>query len=159
MSTYSVLFVCTGNICRSPTADAVLQQRVADQGMTGRVKVDSAATQDLRVGEQADIRAQKHAQKRGYDMSSLRARLLQPEDFERFDLILAMDGDHMRILQSRCPAQYQSKLRYFTAFCSTPVERDVPDPYYGGSQGFEHVLDLVEDGCEGLMLHIQKQLP
>ena len=155
MKKYSVLFVCTGNICRSPTADGVLRQKVIDAGLGKRVEVDSAGTHDYHLGEPPDIRSQKHAQQRGYDMSSLRARLVHAHDFEKFDLILAMDAGHMEILRDLCPAAYQDKLHFFTEFCSKDRGSDVSDPYYGGANGFEQVLDLVEDGCDELIRHLK----
>lgn len=158
MKTYSVLFVCTGNICRSPTADGVLRQKVMASGLAGRVAVDSAGTMDYHVGEPPDDRAQVHALRRGYDISTLRARQVQRADFGRFDLIVAMDDSHLHALQRQCPAGQKQKLKRFTAFCTKHTSDDVPDPYYGGAQGFEHVLDLVEDGCDGLLAFIQQQL-
>lgn len=154
MKNYSVLFVCTGNICRSPTADAVLRKMVADHGLSNVVEVDSAGTHDYHVGEPPDDRSQEHARKRGYDLSMLRARQVQPEDFERFDLILALDDGHLRILNKMCPAQFRSKVHRFTEFCIRHKSHEVPDPYYGGAQGFENVLDLVEDGCEEILQQI-----
>ncbi len=155
MKKYSVLFVCTGNICRSPTADGVMREKVIGQGLAAWVVVDSAGTHDFHVGEPPDIRSQKHALKRGYDMASLRARLVQPDDFEKFDWILAMDSGHMEILKYLCPTQYRDKLHFFTEFYSRKGSRDVPDPYYGDANGFEHVLDLVEDGCDGLLRQLK----
>jgi protein-tyrosine phosphatase len=159
MSKYRVLFVCTGNICRSPTADGVLRKMVADLGLADVVEVDSAGTHDYHVGEPPDSRSQEHARKRGYDLSALRARQVQTEDFEQFDLILALDDGHLKILQRLCPPKYKSKIHRFTEFCTRHKSHDVPDPYYDGAQGFEDVLDLVEDGCEGIMGHIRKTLP
>ena len=156
MKKYCVLFVCTGNICRSPTADGVLRKMVADQGLADVVEVDSAGTHDYHVGEPPDGRSTEHALLRGYDLSKLRARQVQADDFERFDAILALDDGHLRILQRLCPPQYKSKLHRFTEFCTRHKTHEVPDPYYGGAQGFEHVQDLVEDGCTGLIDHIRK---
>ena len=156
MKKYCVLFVCTGNICRSPTADGVLRRMVADQGLADVVEVDSAGTHDYHVGEPPDGRSTEHALLRGYDLSKLRARQVQADDFERFDVILALDDGHLRILQKLCPAKYKTKLHRFTEFCTQHKTHEVPDPYYGAAQGFEHVLDLVEDGCTGLIDHIRK---
>jgi protein-tyrosine phosphatase len=156
MKKYCVLFVCTGNICRSPTADGVLRKMVADQGLADVVEVDSAGTHDYHVGEPPDGRSLEHALERGYDLSKLRARQVQTDDFERFDVILALDDGHLRILQKLCPAKHKTKLHRFTEFCTQQKTHEVPDPYYGGAQGFEHVLDLVEDGCTGLIDHILK---
>ncbi len=154
MKKYHILFVCTGNICRSRTADGVLRKMVVDQGLIGHVEVDSAGTHDYHVGEVPDGRSQQHALQRGYDLSALRARQVQTDDFEKFDLILALDDGHLKILQKICPPQYKIKLHRFTEFCTRHQSPDVPDPYYGGPRGFEHVLDLVEDGCRGLVDHI-----
>jgi protein-tyrosine phosphatase len=156
MTKYCVLFVCTGNICRSPTADGVLRKMVTDAGLANVVEVDSAGTHDYHVGEPPDGRSQEHARKRGYDLSPLRARQVQVDDFEKFDLILALDDGHLKILQRLCPPKYRSKVCRFTEFCTRHKSHEVPDPYYGGAQGFEHVLDLVEDGCSGLIDHIRK---
>ncbi|GHD58854.1 low molecular weight protein-tyrosine-phosphatase [Jeongeupia chitinilytica] len=158
MNHYSVLMVCTGNICRSPTADGVLRKLVDDAGLAGRVIVDSAGTQDYHVGEAPDRRAQAHAKKRGYDLSPLRARQVSAQDFSRFDLILAMDAGHLRQLERQAPPQHQAKVKLFLDFATAAREREVPDPYYGGADGFEHVLDLVEDGCAGVMEHVRAEL-
>ncbi|SMC25448.1 protein-tyrosine phosphatase [Andreprevotia lacus DSM 23236] len=155
---YAVLFICTGNICRSPTADGVLRQRVADAGLAGQVVVDSAGTHDYHIGEAPDRRSTAHAAKRGYDLSPLRAREVKPADFSQFDLILAMDKGHLRLLERACPASQRHKLKLFLAFATRHDEQEVPDPYYGGADGFEHVLDLVEDGCDGLLAHIRASL-
>ncbi|WP_035051522.1 low molecular weight protein-tyrosine-phosphatase [Andreprevotia chitinilytica] len=155
---YSVLFVCTGNICRSPTADGVLRSMVESAGLADRVEVDSAGTHDYHVGEAPDRRATAHAAKRGYDLSYLRAREVKPADFRQFDLVLAMDKGHQRLLERACPPAERHKLRLFLEFARQHAEREVPDPYYGGPEGFEHVLDLVEDGCEGLLEHIRGRL-
>ena len=156
--TYSVLFVCMGNICRSPTADGVFQKKVLLAGLSNVVKVDSAGTHNYHPGSAPDERSQQHAYLRGYDLSALRARQIQGTDFEAFDLILAMDWDNLALLQDGCPPQHQHKLRRLTEFCQTLSSPVVPDPYYGGVGGFENVLDLVEDACEGLLGHVRRQL-
>lgn len=156
MKKYSLLFVCTGNICRSPTADGVMRKLAQDSGLD--IEVDSAGTIGYHVGEEPDTRAQNHARQRGYDLSPLRARQLVKDDFSRFDLVLAMDRSHLAILDRYCPPEHKSKVKLFLEFASQASESEVPDPYYGGSAGFEHVLDLVEDGCRGLLEHIQQQL-
>src|SRR5262245_43958781 len=138
-----VLFVCTGNICRSPTAEAVLRQMAFKNQV--QVLVESCGTHDYHVGEPPDERTQAHARKRGYDLSAQRARQLAKDDFEKFDLILAMDRGHLRLLERRCPERHRPKLRLFLG------DRDVPDPYYGGAAGFEEVLDLVEAACADLL--------
>lgn len=158
MSDYAVLFVCTGNICRSPTAHGVLAQQLERAGLATRVQVDSAGTHGYHCGDPPDERSQEHAARRGYDLSTLRARQITIEDFDAYDLILAMDGGHLELLIERCPDVHRHKLQRFTTYCRRHTGRDVPDPYYGGASGFEQVLDLVEDGCSGLLQHMQKQL-
>ncbi|MBE9608657.1 low molecular weight phosphotyrosine protein phosphatase [Chitinilyticum litopenaei] len=150
--------VCTGNICRSPTADGVMRHVVEQAGLAGRVEVDSAGTSSYHVGEEPDTRAQQHARKRGYDLSPLRARQVRRDDFTRFDLILAMDGSHMDVLRQRCPADEQHRLFMFMDFASQRRGAEVPDPYYGGAAGFEEVLDMVEDACAGLLAHVDTAL-
>lgn len=157
--TYSVLFVCMGNICRSPTADGVFQKKVLLAGLSPAVKVDSAGTHNYHPGKAPDERSQSHAYLRGYDLSALRARQVQEADFEAFDLILAMDWDNLALLQDGCPPQHQHKLRRLTEFCQKHDVQVVPDPYYEGAAGFEAVLDLVEDACEGLLAHVRHQEP
>ncbi|MCB5195053.1 low molecular weight protein-tyrosine-phosphatase [Deefgea salmonis] len=146
-----VLMVCTGNICRSPTADGVLRHQVLAQHLAGHIEVDSAGTQSYHVGEAPDRRAQKHALRRGYDLSALRARQVSAMDFAEYDLILAMDNSHLAYLKQHCPAAHQHKLRLFMSFATQSSEREVPDPYYGGDAGFELVLDLIEDACDGIL--------
>ena len=158
MPDYAVLFVCTGNICRSPTAHGVLAQQLERAGLAARVHVDSAGTHGYHRGDPPDERSQDHAARRGYDLSALRARQVAAEDFEQYDLILSMDGGHLELLAERCPDVHQHKLQRFTAYCSRHTGRDVPDPYYGGARDFEHVLDLVEEGCTELLRHIRRQL-
>jgi protein-tyrosine phosphatase len=138
-----VLFVCTGNICRSPTAEGVLR-RLAELEKAN-IHVESRGTHDYHVGEPPDDRAQDHAQRRGYDLSAQRAKHFSKRDFEEFDLVLAMDRGHLRILQRLCPPQHAGKLRLLLQ------DADVPDPYYGGPDGFEQALDLVEAACRGLL--------
>lgn len=142
-----VLFVCTGNICRSPTAEGVLRHLARQRGL--ELHVESRGTHDYHVGEPPDERAQRHAQRRGYDLSAQRARHISRQDFEEFDLVVAMDRGHLRILQRLCPPQHAGKLRLFIK------DADVPDPYYGGPEGFERVLDLVEAACDGLLSEIR----
>ncbi len=151
MKHYSILFVCNDNLCRSPTAEGVLRQKLIDEHLQERVRVDSAGTHDFNVGEPADIRAQKHATRRGYDLSAFRARLLLAEDFERFDLILVMDDSNMQTLQMRCPPQCRGKLHYFTEFLDAQESLDIADPFYGDERDFEQVLDQIEDGCDGVL--------
>lgn len=149
-----VLFVCTGNICRSPTADAVMRRLVREAGLADKVRVDSAGTHDYHVGEPPDERAQHHARRRGYDLSDLRARQVAADDFESFELILAMDRGHLEILRRIAPVQHRHKLRLFMEFAPGQSE-EVPDPYYGGPGGFERVLDMVEAAARGLLAELR----
>ncbi|EYC49682.1 phosphotyrosine protein phosphatase [Hylemonella gracilis str. Niagara R] len=155
---YAILFVCTGNICRSPTAHGVLLKQLQLAGLQNRVWVDSAGTHGYHVGDPPDERSQAHAARRGYDLSPLRARRVQDQDFARHDLILAMDHGHLALLAEHCPPELSHKLQAFTRWCQHHRVKDVPDPYYGDAQGFEQVLDLVEDGCAALLAHVRAQL-
>jgi protein-tyrosine phosphatase len=146
----SVLFVCTGNICRSPTAEGVLRHLAREAGI--ELHIESRGTHDSHVGEPPDERAQHHAGRRGYDLSAQRARQLTARDFEQFDLIVAMDRGHLRILQRMCPPGHLSKVRLLVP------GRDVPDPYYGGPKGFEQVLDMVEAACRALIAELRASL-
>lgn len=151
---YKILLVCMGNICRSPTAHGVLRHRLHQAHLSGVVTVDSAGTHSYHVDAPPDARSQVHAQRRGYDLSDLRARQVMDDDFADADLILAMDWDNLALLQAECPPQHQLKLRRFAEFFKTSPQTVVPDPYYGGADGFDVVLDLVEDGCTGLLQHL-----
>ena len=153
-----VLFVCMGNICRSPTAEAIFRRRVEEAGLAQRVLIDSVGTHDYHIGNPPDIRTQRAALSRGYDMSMLRARQVEVADFTRFEYVLAMDRANLDILQHLCPAKERGRLGLFLEYASRHDEREVPDPYYGGAEGFERVLDMVEDASEGLLRHIQKTL-
>ena len=161
MSKISVLFVCLGNICRSPTAHAVFQAMVDSQGLNEKISVDSAGTGDWHLGKAPDRRAQKHAMTRDYDMSALRARLVIQEDFHQYDYILAMDHSNFSNLEAMQPPKTSCKLSLFLEYCQNPTFADyqeVPDPYYGGDSGFELVLGLVEDASAGLLEHIKARL-
>jgi protein-tyrosine phosphatase len=142
-----ILFVCTGNICRSPTAEGVLKEMARRAGL--KIHVESRGTHDYHVGEPPDERAQNHALRRGYDLSEQRARHVSAEDYREFDLIVAMDRGHLRMLERACSPEHRGKLRLFVP------GRDVPDPYYGGPEEFEQVLDLVEAACRDLLQEIR----
>ncbi|MDH2245018.1 low molecular weight phosphotyrosine protein phosphatase [Pseudomonas sp. GD03855] len=149
-----VLFVCMGNICRSPTAEGVFRQRVEQAGLNHRIEIDSAGTGDWHVGKAPDSRTCEAAGRRGYQLAALRARQVQPEDFERFDLILAMDHDNMAYLRAMRPPHGRADLDLMLRRYG--LEADVvPDPYYGGPDGFEEVLDLIEKACDGLLAEIK----
>lgn len=153
-----IIFICMGNICRSPTAEAVFRQRVAQAGLTDRVCIDSAGTHDYHVGEAPDTRTQRAAKQRGYDMSQLRARQVEVADFQRFDYLLAMDEGNLAILHRLRPHDCMAHVGLFLDFAQGQPVREVPDPYYGGAQGFDHVLDLVEAGADGLLKHLRERL-
>jgi protein-tyrosine phosphatase len=147
-----VLMVCTGNICRSPTAEGVLRRKLADAGLAGRVMVESAGTVDYHAGSPPDHRAQQSAQRRGYDLSRQRARQLRASDFENFDLLLAMDTDHLDRLVDLCPGPLIGRVKLLMDYApGRPRGTGVPDPYYGAPAGFERVLDMIEEACEGLV--------
>ncbi|QID19780.1 low molecular weight phosphotyrosine protein phosphatase [Nitrogeniibacter mangrovi] len=146
-----ILFVCTGNICRSPTAEAVARHWLRMVGLDGEVVVDSAGIQGYHAGEAPDPRTQRAAALRGYDLARLRARKLTAEDYARFDLLLAMDRGHFEHMQRRCPPDHAHKVHLFLEYAHDRAEREVPDPYYGGHSGFDHVLDLCEAGVQGLI--------
>ncbi len=153
-----VLFVCLGNICRSPTAEAVFTQYVKKAGLSEFVAVDSAGTGGYHVGEPPDKRAVKIAAKRGYDLSQLRARKFEIQDFELFDTILAMDNSNYSDLYRLADAAQRKKLRLFLDYHPDPDWSDVPDPYYGGAEGFEQVLDLCEEASKYLLENLRKEL-
>jgi len=153
--TTRVLFVCMGNICRSPTAEGVSRSLAERLGVAESFEFDSAGTHGYHVGNPPDERTRKAAQRRGFDLSALRARQVNEFDFVRFDLLLAMDRDNLSLLQKACPLDQQGKLRLFLEFAGVP-EAEVPDPYYGGPAGFERVLDLVEAGAESLIRQLAR---
>jgi protein-tyrosine phosphatase len=152
-----VLMVCMGNICRSPTAEGVLRAKLQAAGLHRAVEVDSAGTHGFHVREAPDPRAQRHAAKRGYDLSALRARRVVAEDFDRFDHVLAMDGDNLAFLRELAPPGSAARIGLLLAYARRQAApADVPDPYYGAAEGFERVLDLVEDACDGLVDHLRR---
>jgi protein-tyrosine phosphatase len=147
----SVLFVCMGNICRSPTAEGVFRKVVIDANLESEILVDSAGTHAYHVGQPPDRRAWAAAERRGIPLDNIHARRVSDEDFECFDYILAMDEDNLLILREGAPKHYSGQLRLFLEFSNSAPVLEVPDPYYGGSSGFERVLDLVESASEGLL--------
>ncbi len=152
----AVLFVCMGNICRSPTAEAVFRHYVESAGLAESILIDSAGTHDYHIGHAPDLRSQQAAQQRGYEMGGLRGRQVESRDFERFDYVLAMDKANLAILQYLAPRGCKKQVGLFLDYARHYSEREVPDPYYGGAQGFEHVLDLVEDAAQVLLQHIRQ---
>jgi protein-tyrosine phosphatase len=153
----SVLFVCMGNICRSPTAQGVFRNLVKEAGLEEFIEIDSSGTHAYHVGKEPDSRAQETALRRGLDLGDLRARQIEQEDFARFDYILAMDEDNHYSLSLICPMEHQGKLHLFMEFAPHWGEREVPDPYYGGATGFERVFDMVEEASQGLLDFIVKE--
>lgn len=153
-----VLFVCLGNICRSPTADGIFRELVTSAKLDQKIMVDSAGTGAWHIGKAPDSRTIAAARTRGYDLSVLRARQVTARDFDEFDYILAMDEANLADLQQLKPAHFTGHLGLFLEFGARGDYREVPDPYYGGSDGFELVLDLVEDAAEGLLKHIRQRL-
>ena len=150
-----VLFVCMGNICRSPTAHGVFRKLVHEAGLAGRIEIDSAGTHAYHVGKPPDRRAQATAQRRGIDLSDLRARQAAAPDFAAFDYVLAMDQDNYFALLEICPGEQREKVRLFMDYAPHMRTREVPDPYYGGPSGFERVFDLVEAAAQGLLDEIR----
>ena len=158
MKKVKVLFVCMGNICRSPTAHGVFRKLVESEGLADAIVIDSAGTHAYHVGNSPDQRAQQTALYRNLDLSDLRARQTASDDFERFDYVLAMDEDNYAILESSCPAGMEHKLRLFMSFAPELEIREVPDPYYGGNSGFEQVFDMIEAASQGLLDTIRREL-
>jgi len=152
-----VLFVCMGNICRSPTAEGVFRTLVEKQGLEDSIVIDSAGTHAYHIGEQPDSRSQQTARTRGVDLSKQSARKVKPSDFDKFDYVLAMDNENHIILADMCPDDKIDNLSLFLDFAKGRAESEVPDPYYGGPNGFEHVFDLVEEASEGLIEDIRQR--
>jgi protein-tyrosine phosphatase len=152
-----ILFVCTGNICRSPMAEGAFKHLVSQAGLADRILSDSAGTHDYHVGEPPDPRAQRAAGRRGYDLSTLRGRQVSSRDFSEFDYVMAMDETNLRQLSRRCPPEHAHKLQLLMTFGADAAVREIPDPYYGGTEGFERTLDLVEQGVQGLLRHLFKE--
>jgi len=155
---YRVLFVCMGNICRSPTVEGVFRALAERELAAHVIEIDSAGTHGYHVGQPPDPRARRAAERRGIDLSALRARRVAPEDFERFDLILAMDPLNVAVLQETCPPEHRARIRLLLEFAPELGREDVPDPYYGGSNGFEYVLDLAEEASADLVSHIRAEI-
>lgn len=160
-----ILFVCLGNICRSPTAQGVFEGRLAvrfdasefeAKSISDGFCIDSAGTSAWHIGKEPDKRSQLAAKQRGYDLSKLRARQVSDKDFAKFDYILAMDKANLKSLQDQCPREYQHKLALFLDYAEGS-EQEVPDPYYGGERGFNHVLDLIESASDGLISHLKQK--
>lgn len=153
-----IVFFCMGNICRSPTAHGVFRDKLQQAGWADRVSVDSAGTHNFHPGRPPDERTQRHAQRRGYDLSDLRARPLTEADFTAADLLLGMDWDNMALAEAMAPPIHRRKLRRLTEFCQRHEASVIPDPYDGGDADFNRILDLVEDASEGLLRHVQRLL-
>jgi len=152
-----ILFVCMGNICRSPTAEGVFRRLVQAEAPELEIFIDSAGTHGYHRGQPPDERAQAAALARGIDLGALRARQVESDDFESFDLILAMDEANLSALRRRCPQPLRERVQLFMEYAKARAVREVPDPYYGGANGFEQVLDLVEDASRGLLEALQAQ--
>ncbi|MDH4394514.1 MAG: low molecular weight phosphotyrosine protein phosphatase [Limnobacter sp.] len=153
-----VLFVCMGNICRSPTAEGILRKMLKDANLDKEVVVDSAGTHAYHLGKSPDPRAVAAAGKRGYDLSTLVSRQVTVDDFRENDMILAMDWDNMTLLQQQCPRQYSHKIQLLMRYSTEHDEATVPDPYYGGPDGFDTVLNYIEDSCTGLIEVMRKRV-
>lgn len=155
---HKILMVCLGNICRSPTAEAVVRAKVQRRGLDTVIEIDSAGTGDWHVGRAPDARSQQAALLRGYDLSACRARLVNQSDFDYFDQILAMDQANLSTLQAMASPVYHSKIQLFLSYAPDAGTREVPDPYQGQADGFERVLDLIELAADGLLNYVQQEL-
>jgi len=155
---FKILFICMGNICRSPTVEGMFRGMVNDAGLSAHVKVDSAGTHSFHIGEAPDPRAQAAARKRGIDLSGIRARQINRDDFVHYDLILAMDWDNHAFLQQMAPRQYHHKIKLLMSFATEHESAVVPDPYYGGPDGFETVLAYVEDASANLIDFVRRRM-
>lgn len=151
----NVLFVCMGNICRSPSAEGVFNKLLLDEQLHDRFSIDSAGTHAYHTNEAPDLRSQKVAKERGIDLSKLRARKVIMGDFEYYDHLLAMDEDNLSIMREACPEEHQYKLKLFLDYAPHLKTREVPDPYYGGTYGFENVLDLIEEASIGFLASLR----
>ena len=151
-----VLFVCMGNICRSPSAEGVFRDKVSATGLDDKIHIDSAGTHAYHIGNPPDPRSQAAAIKRDYDLSTQRARKVKINDFDEFDYVIAMDMSNEDDLQAICPSGMEEKIHLFLNFSNNTDKKEVPDPYYGGGNGFETVLDLIEDAADGLIAHLQE---
>jgi protein-tyrosine phosphatase len=156
MEKIKVLFVCMGNICRSPTAEGVFAKLLKEQNLDAHFAIDSAGTHAYHVGEPPDLRAQHAASERDIEITHLRARKVIMDDFEGFDYLLAMDDDNYAALMDVCPDEYKNKINYFLDYAPQLDVREVPDPYFGGKYGFERVLDMVEAASAGFLSMVQK---
>ncbi|MET3119198.1 protein-tyrosine phosphatase [Undibacterium sp. GrIS 1.8] len=152
----AVLFVCMGNICRSPTAEGVFRSKIEAAGLADAFLIDSAGTHAYHVGEPPDLRSQEFAAKRGINLSQQRARKVALGDFAQFDLILAMDKANLALLEAACPIEYRHKLGLMMQYATQSKADEVPDPYYGGGRGFDVVLDYIEDASDGLLSTLQQ---
>jgi protein-tyrosine phosphatase len=155
MEKKSILFVCMGNICRSPTAEGVFRARAGQAGLAEDLHIDSAGTHAYHVGQSPDPRSTAFAARRGVDLSAQRARRVEAADFARFDYVIAMDHENMALLKAACPAEHRHKLHLFMAFATHSDSDVVPDPYYEGDDGFDLVLDYIEDASDGLIAAIR----
>ena len=151
-----ILFVCMGNICRSPSAEGVFNKLIKDQQLQKKFSIDSAGTHAYHIGDPPDLRSQKVAIERKVDLSKLRARKVIMGDFEDYDYLLAMDGDNHDIMMQACPEEYQHKIKLFLEYAPHLDTNEVPDPYYGGTYGFEKVLDLIEEASIGFLDQLKK---